>query len=324
MESTPVAAPSSRRRLSPSGLLGATLVVVGLLLLAVIASYYGYSVYAGSQLDELNAVATEPPALPVESLRAGFVPVVMAEAMAPAVAIPSESAPPAQIVAAAESDSTPAPKPAPSSGARADLVAIYLSIYPGYQLHPKYWSQPIWAGIDPYVHEEPGLPAGFAALRSPKTAAPAVDLAQARRISIPSIGVASSVSELQILDLGDSRAYETPDNTVGHIPDTANPGESGNGWFFGHLESPIRGEGNVFQHLPDVAALLQNGDPVYITIESDDGEFLYQATQTRQVHQDDLTLHDSDGTSITLVACVPRLVYDHRLLVTAELVGVRN
>ena len=322
MESTPVTAASSRRRLPLSRLLGVALVVVGALLSVVVASYYGYSVYAGSQLDELNAVAAVPPSLPLESLNAGFVPVVAAQTSAPAVASLPEPAPPAQTVAVAESDPTTAPKPAPSGAV--DLVAIYASIYPGYQLHPKYWSEPIWAGIDPYVHEEPGLPAGFAALRGPNPATPAVDLAQARRISIPSIGVESSVSELQILDLGDSRAYETPDNTIGHIPDTANPGESGNGWFFGHLESPIRGEGNVFQHLPDIPGLLQNGDAVYITIESDDGEFLYQATQTRQIHQDDLTLHDSDGTSITLVACVPRLVYDHRLLVTAELVGVRN
>ena len=37
-----------------------------------------------------------------------------------------------------------------------------------------------------------------------------------------------------------------------------------------------------------------------------------------------LRLYDSDNSSITLVACVPRLVYDNRLLVTAELVGVKS
>ena len=324
MEPIPVAASGSRVRPSPRVIFGASLVIVGALLLAVVASYYGYSVYASSQLDNLNVVVAVPPALPVESLKAGFVPVVGFNAGVPAVTSPAEPAPRAQLVVATESDPTSAHPPVRPSGAGADLVTFYASIYPGYQLHPKYWGEPIWAGTDPYIHEEPGLPDGFAALQSSETASPAVDLAQARRISIPSIGVASSVNELQILDLGDSRAYETPNNTVGHIPETANPGESGNGWFFGHLESPIRGEGNVFQHLPDIPALLQNGDAVYITVESDDGEFLYQATQTRQVHQDDLRLNGSDGTSITLVACVPRLVYDHRLLVTAELVGVRS
>ena len=324
MEPTPVAAPSSRHRLSPRRFFGAFLVFVGALMLAVVASYYGYSVYASSQLDELDVVVSEPPSLPLEALNAGFVPVVEVETAAPADAGPAEPDPRGDSIVSAEFGPTSSPPPVQPSGARADLVAFYSSIYPGYQLHPKYWAKPIWAGIDPYVHEEPGLPDGFVALQGPATAAPTVDLAQARRITIPSIGVESSISELEILDLGDSRAYETPNNTVGHIPDTANPGEAGNAWFFGHLESPIRGEGNVFQHLPDIAAMLQNGDPVYITVESDDGEFLYQATETRQVYQDDLKLYDSDSSSITLVACIPRLVYDHRLLVTAELVGVRN
>ena len=165
---------------------------------------------------------------------------------------------------------------------------------------------------------------GVALLPLQEPAEAAKELGVARRISIPSIGLESGVEELQILDLGDSLSYETPKNTVGHIPETSNPCQLGNGWFFGHLESPVRGEGNVFQHLPDIPKLLQNGDPVYITIETDEGAFLYQATKTVQVHEDDLRLHDTSNASITLVACVPRLVYDHRLLVTAELVGVKN
>ena len=324
MVPTPVNAEKPRRRLSPGGFLGASLVIVGALLLALVASYYGYAVYAGSQLDELNAVATEPPSLPAELLNAGFVPVVATEVSAPAIATLSEPAPPVPAAGPSKYDLASTPQPVESRGTHADLVAIYASIYPGYQLHPKYWGEPIWAGVDPYVLDEPGLPAGFAALGDAQTSAPAVDLAKARRISIPSIGVESSVNELQIVDLGDSQAYETPNNTVGHIPDTANPGESGNAWFFGHLESPVRGEGNVFQHLPEIPVLLQNGDAVYITIESDDGEFLYEATQTRVVYQDDLRLYDSDDATITLVACIPRLVYDNRLLVTAKLVGVRS
>ena len=297
---------------------------MGIVLLAAVGAYYGYSIYAGSQLGELNAKMAEPVSLPEDAIKAGFAPVVAADTEpdtasdSPLPSAPSHASLPDPPVEAASA------RPAKATERRAGLVAIYAAIYPGYQIHPKYWNDPLWAGVDPYVHGDPGLPVGFAALHSYDQVGPARELGVARRISIPSIGVESGVNELQILNLGNSRSYETPINTVGHIPETSNPGQLGNGWFFGHLESPVRGEGNVFQHLPDIPKLLQNGDPVYITIESDDGEFLYQVTETVQVHEDDLRLSDTDNASITLVACVPRLVYDHRLLVTAVLVGVKS
>ena len=155
------------------------------------------------------------------------------------------------------------------------------------------------------------------------------DNALAHRIQIPMLRVDSDVSDLAILDLGDNRAYETPDNTVGHIPGTSDPGERGNGWFFGHLESPIRGEGNIFHRLPEIPGLLRNyvetgEDPVYISLTSADGEYLYVVTATQVVPQHDLRLYDSDAATVTLVTCVPRLIYDHRLLVTARLVGIRG
>ncbi len=324
MQASPVRPQKSRRPLRFGLLAGIGLATLGVLLLAVVGAYYGYSVYAGSQLDELNARVATPVSLPIDAIRAGFVPVVAADTKAGAASyglLPSAQSLASPLDSPGEANSA---GPAPATERRASLVAIYAAIYPGYQIHPKYWSDPLWAGVDPYVHEDPGLPAGFAALQSYGPVGPARELGVARRISIPSIGLESGVDELQILDLGDSLSYETPKNTVGHIPETSNPGQLGNGWFFGHLESPVRGEGNVFQHLPDIPKLLQNGDPVYITIESDDGVFLYQATETVQVHQDDLRLYDSDNSSITLVACVPRLVYDYRLLVTAELVGVKS
>ena len=82
----------------------------------------------------------------------------------------------------------------------------------------------------------------------------------------------------------------------------------------------MRGEGNVFRRLPEIEELLRQ-DPVDIIIENEDGGFLYRVVRTTIVHQDDLALYGSDGTGITLVACVPTRVYDHRLLVTAELIA---
>ena len=51
--------------------------------------------------------------------------------------------------------------------------------------------------------------------------------------------------------------------------------------------------------------------------------YLYEVYKTDVVYQDDLRLYDSDQATLTLVTCVPALTYDHRLLVTARLVGVK-
>ncbi|MBM3944145.1 MAG: sortase [SAR202 cluster bacterium] len=189
-------------------------------------------------------------------------------------------------------------------------------------LNPAYWGGSLWAGPS---YETAALPDGFRPVR-PSDIAPK---APADHIAIPAIGVDSPVRELEIMDFGDSRQYETPKHVVGHIPETANPGEAGNGWLFGHLESPIRGEGNVFQGLPRVATLLQRyietgENPVYVTLSGPDGGFLYEVVETRIVHKDDLALYGSDGATITLVTCYPRFVYDQRVVVTARLVGVRG
>lgn len=164
---------------------------------------------------------------------------------------------------------------------------------------------------------------------------PSTGLPLPSRILIPAIGVDAETKELAILDLGDSRAYETPDNVVGHIPGTASPGERGNGWYFGHLESPLKGEGNVFGRLPEIPDLLcpnkarnsacLGGVPVYVILQGGDRQYLYRITRTDVVKPDDLRIASGDDAPvITLVTCVPRFYYDHRLLVTAELVGVKQ
>ena len=58
-------------------------------------------------------------------------------------------------------------------------------------------------------------------------------------------------------------------------------------------------------------------------INAGDYQFLYQTYKTEIVHQDALELTNSKIAEITLVTCVPKYKYDHRLLVTASLIGVR-
>ena len=321
------------RRRTVSAYTGLAMILVGLITLAAVGSYYGYGIYARSQLKDLTyTVETETSLVPLTTAAAsppnelsGAVRVLAAGVVRPDVTlapeVPNNSAP------------TVVDAVAPSSGGEPDRQlstfpeASYASIYPGVKLHPKYWASPLWAGTDEFTYShgvDAGLPDGFRAISASDILAPQLG-SKTTRITIPSISVESDIKELAIVNLGDSRAYETPKNTVGHIPESTNPGESGNGWFFGHLESPIKGEGNIFQRLPDIPEQLRNGDDVYVTLENEEGHvFLYKVTATDVVHQDDMRLYDTKGASITLVACVPRLVYDHRILVTADLVGINN
>ncbi len=319
------------RRRTLSAYTGMAMILAGLVTLAAVGSYYGYGVYAHSRLQDLTySVETEPRLVPLtivaaspperlsEPVRVSTTGIVHPD-VTRATGAPTDSAP------------TGADSVAPSAGGDPGLLlsafpeASYASIYPGGKLHPKYWASPLWAGTDEFTYSHgvaPELPDGFRAISTSDVLAPQLG-SKTTRITVPSIGVESDIKELEILDLGDSRAYETPNNAVGHIPESSNPGEIGNGWFFGHLESPIKGEGNVFQRLPDIPEQRRNGDDVYVTLENADGHVLLSTvTATDVVHQDDMRLYDTKGASITLVACVPRLVYDYRILVSADLVGI--
>ncbi len=189
-------------------------------------------------------------------------------------------------------------------------------------IHPKYWGDPLWAGTDRL--ERYLLPEGYVPATYTVTNDAQRENAQASRMVISDIDVDAIVANLRIIDLGDSQAYETPKNIVGHIPGTANPGEYHNGWYFGHLQSPIRGEGNVFRLLPSLSKLIRDGDPIFVELYSADGQFLYQVVSGAVVHPTQLELTRSTEAEITLVTCYPPLVYDHRYVVTAKLVGVRN
>ena len=146
----------------------------------------------------------------------------------------------------------------------------------------------------------------------------------AKYINIPIINLNSEIQELKLIDVGNSKEYNTPKNVVGHIPETAKPGEIGNSWYFGHLQSPLKDEGDVFRDLPIIAEKLKEGFPVYIVLYTETGEFVYQVHSTKVIHQDELNLYNSKNATVTLVTCVPKLIYDHRLIITARLVGVRK
>ena len=264
----------------PKGRLAAGLALlgVGALLLGTAGAYYGYTFFAGHNLDRL---VYQPEVVGADRLSAG----------------PS-----------AESGGADAPPPGSAA------------LYPGGLMPARQWADPrgtIDFGQDPLLE-------GFTPVSALGQPSISGLVGQADRIAVPALGIDVRIEELAISNLADSRAYETPKWTVGHIPSTPNPGSHGNGWYFGHLESPVQGEGNVFAALPRVPALLRDGEDIYIVLESDSQEYLYRVFETDLVHQNDLELTQAGDARITLVTCFPRLKYDQRLLITAQLVGFRG
>ena len=142
------------------------------------------------------------------------------------------------------------------------------------------------------------------------------------KIIISEIGLNSKVADLEIIDLGSSSSYETPKNIVGHIPESVNPGGIGKSWYFGHLESFIRKEGNVFHMLPKIPELLKQDPSLFVHISTDKKTYVYQIYKTEVIPKEELYLDlKSDIPEAILVTCVPSFLYHSRLLVYSKLIG---
>ena len=275
-----------------SSYLGLTLSLVGVLLLVGGGGYYLYATIARSQLDQMNV------SLPsVVSVAPDLVP----DRPPPLTNIlaPPEIAPPPGIPESAIAGQTVTHGESP-------LIDV--------------WSDPL--SYEPLDYRREVLLRGFTPMEF-NEAAPVGSLPATTRLILPDIGIDSSVTELAIRDMGDSRGYETPVNTVGHIPQVANPGEAGSSWFFAHLESPLVGEGSVFYNLTRIPDMLGSGQDVFVIADTSSRQYLYRINSTEVLHQDEIRLFNTGWASIHLVSCVPSLVYDHRLVVTGELVGFK-
>ena len=271
-----------------SSYLGLTLSLVGVLLLVGGGGYYLYATIARSQLDQMNV--SLPSVVSVAPDRPHPLTNILA---------PPEIAPPPGIPESAIAGQTVTHGESP-------LIDV--------------WSDPL--SYEPLDYRREVLLRGFTPMEF-NEAAPVGSLPATTRLILPDIGIDSGVTELAIRDMGDSRGYETPVNTVGHIPQVANPGEAGSSWFFAHLESPLVGEGSVFYNLTRIPDMLGSGQDVFVIADTSSRQYLYRINSTEVLHQDEIRLFNTGWASIHLVSCVPSLVYDHRLVVTGELVGFK-
>jgi len=298
-----------RRRLQHRffNICGVFIVVLGALMLVSSGAYYSYAAAARSSLPELDV------SMPIN-------PYIQADREGPSQPLmdtdSSVSSGNINPFTAEEEMSLSDARTAPGLLTLPGSAISARQLYPGDGLNAEAWSYP--ASYEPLSYIEEIQLKDF----KPMVAGESFqDQPAATYISIPSIGINSSVDELDVLDLAGGRFYETPVNTVGHIPTTAHAGEPGSAWYFGHAESPISGEGSVFYNLTELPGKLQNGEDVFIVSGNDQQRFLYRVTSTRVVHQNELKLINFGRGTIHLVSCVPKLVYDHRLIIDGELVA---
>ncbi len=138
----------------------------------------------------------------------------------------------------------------------------------------------------------------------------------ANRIIIPAIEVDSRIIELGIVFEDGEWQWERPVRAVGHLKGTSDPGQGGNNVMSGHMSSPVRGEGQVFNRLPEIKL-----DDVII-LNTPVRSFAYQVVGKKVVLPSEVSVLKTTGDeTLTLITCVPDLIYSHRLIVTAKRVS---
>ena len=80
----------------------------------------------------------------------------------------------------------------------------------------------------------------------------------------------------------------------------------------------------MFAQLPEIPSMLRRGDDVYAVVENGSEQYLYRIVESKVVPQDQLSLTDDGSPQLLMVTCVPRFVYDHRLIVRGVLEGVKT
>ncbi|CAI7991327.1 hypothetical protein GBAR_LOCUS701 [Geodia barretti] len=139
------------------------------------------------------------------------------------------------------------------------------------------------------------------------------------RLIVPTLGIDAKLDEVSVS--GTSIAnYASGDNpAAGYASVTANPGERGAMWLFGPAGSGVRSFGSITR-APD---LITRGDELLMFVNTSDRDYLYATTHSEVVKATDLRLNSSDRATIHLVLPVPNGWYDHFLILSGELVGVR-
>ena len=141
----------------------------------------------------------------------------------------------------------------------------------------------------------------------------------ANRLIVPNLGIDVKLNELTVT--GSSIAgYASGDSpAAGYSTVSANPGERGAMWFFGPAGQGAHG----FSSLNRSGELLEDGREILMFVNAPGQNYLYAATHSEVIPAPALRLNSTDRATVHLVVPVPAGLYDHFLVVSGELVGVK-
>ena len=158
---------------------------------------------------------------------------------------------------------------------------------------------------------------GFTPL-SPDRASPLGTLAPATRLIIPELGINVKMDQASLTG-GTVVDQSTEIDPADYANVQANPGERGSMWFFG-------GPGDLadsFGGLTDAPDLLSEGGDIFLFVDNGSRVYLYAATHTDVISARELRLSGSPRATVHLAVPVPAGIYDHFLVMSGELVGVK-
>ena len=158
---------------------------------------------------------------------------------------------------------------------------------------------------------------GFTPL-SQSDAQPLGTLPPAQRVMVPELGISVKTSQTSLTG-GAIVAHSNAADSDGLDLLRANPGERGAMWFFGEAGQ----RANNFQGLTTAADVLAGGEDILIYVDNGSGIYVYAATHTDVFPASDLRLSGSERATIHLAVPVPSGLYDHFLVLSGELVGMK-
>ena len=80
--------------------------------------------------------------------------------------------------------------------------------------------------------------------------------------------------------------------------------------------------GPLFGDAANEVGLELSNKNINVILENDSNRFIYRVSSISIVEEADFEIYESDGSTLHIVTCYPRLKYDKRMIVNADLVGL--
>ena len=199
-------------------------------------------------------------------------------------------------------------------GRRQDTVRLAPEAAP--QAPPEGRIISAWA-LQPDAYANSAESWGFTSLPQ-SGASPLGALAPASRLVVPELGIDVKLDRASLTG-SDIVAQSSAMDGPGLDTLRANPGERGAMWFFGDAGQ----HANNFGGLTRAAGLFSRGEDILIFVDNGSTNYVYAATHSDVFRASDLRISGSERATIHLVVPVPSGLYDHFLVLSGELVGVK-